>query len=146
MTQGIYGRPIEGLNPSHSLQADTLLRQASTIYTLRGKTNPGKTRFAVRVAQGCADPRLLLCILERPTTHSPRGSRQRLTALAKRDAGRWRRPGHARLGAAHGKHTKKGTQKQKAQHRAFPRGPPPQYYPGSNLLNFAVRMGSGEPG
>ena len=35
---------------------------------------------------------------------------------------------------------------QKAQHRAFPRGPPPQYYPGSNLLNFAVRMGSGEPG
>jgi hypothetical protein len=34
----------------------------------------------------------------------------------------------------------------KAQHRAFPRGPPPQYYPGSNLLNFAVRMGSGEPG
>jgi hypothetical protein len=22
----------------------------------------------------------------------------------------------------------------KAQHRAFPRGPPPQYYPGSNLL------------
>ena len=37
-------------------------------------------------------------------------------------------------------------EKQKAQHRAFPRGPPPQYYPGSNLLNFAVRMGSGEPG
>eukprot|EP00964_Phaeocystis_antarctica_P079003 scaffold49167_cov71-Phaeocystis_antarctica.AAC.4 len=36
--------------------------------------------------------------------------------------------------------------KTKAQHRAFPRGPPPQYYPGSNLLNFAVRMGSGEPG
>ena len=36
--------------------------------------------------------------------------------------------------------------KSKAQHRAFPRGPPPQYYPGSNLLNFAVRMGSGEPG
>ena len=34
----------------------------------------------------------------------------------------------------------------KAQHRAFPRGPPPQYYPGSTLLNFAVRMGSGEPG
>ena len=28
----------------------------------------------------------------------------------------------------------------------LPRGPPPQYYPGSNLLNFAVRMGSGEPG
>ena len=27
---------------------------------------------------------------------------------------------------------------QKAQHRAFPRGPPPQYYPGSNLLNFAA--------
>ena len=39
-----------------------------------------------------------------------------------------------------------GKEKQKAQHRAFPRGPPPQYYPGSNLLNFAVRMGSGEPG
>eukprot|EP00964_Phaeocystis_antarctica_P135061 scaffold99409_cov66-Phaeocystis_antarctica.AAC.4 len=34
-------------------------------------------------------------------------------------------------------------QKWKAQHRAFPRGPPPQYYPGSDLLNFAVRMGSG---
>eukprot|EP00964_Phaeocystis_antarctica_P156051 scaffold125543_cov36-Phaeocystis_antarctica.AAC.1 len=25
-------------------------------------------------------------------------------------------------------------EKQKAQHRAFPRGPPPQYYPGSNCL------------
>eukprot|EP00964_Phaeocystis_antarctica_P092558 scaffold59551_cov57-Phaeocystis_antarctica.AAC.2 len=25
-------------------------------------------------------------------------------------------------------------------------GPPPQYYPGSNLLNFAVRMGSEERG
>eukprot|EP00964_Phaeocystis_antarctica_P002990 scaffold1588_cov78-Phaeocystis_antarctica.AAC.1 len=37
-------------------------------------------------------------------------------------------------------------EKQRAQHRAFPRGPPPQYYPGSNLLNFAARMGSGEPG
>ena len=35
---------------------------------------------------------------------------------------------------------------EKAQHWAFPRGPPPQYYPGSNLLDFAVRMGSGEPG
>ena len=34
----------------------------------------------------------------------------------------------------------------KEQHRAFPRGPPPQYYPGSIQLNFAVRMGSGEPG
>ena len=41
---------------------------------------------------------------------------------------------------------KEEKEKQKAQHRAFPRGPPPQYYPGSNLLNFAVRMGSGEPG
>ena len=39
-----------------------------------------------------------------------------------------------------------GITREKAQHRAFPRGPPPQYYPGSNLLNFAVRMGSGEPG
>ena len=27
------------------------------------------------------------------------------------------------------------------QHPAFPRGPPPQYYLDSNLLNFAVRMG-----
>ena len=37
---------------------------------------------------------------------------------------------------------------QKAQHRAFPRGPPPQYYPGSDLLNFAdcSDRGSGEPG
>ena len=42
-----------------------------------------------------------------------------------------------------GKGRKQG---EKEQHRAFPRGPPPQYYPGSNLLNFAVRMGSGEPG
>ena len=41
---------------------------------------------------------------------------------------------------------KQKAEKKKAQHRAFPRGPPPQYYPGSNLLNFAVRMGSGEPG
>ena len=31
------------------------------------------------------------------------------------------------------------------QHPAFPRGPPPQYYPGSSKLNFAVRMGSGDP-
>ena len=37
-------------------------------------------------------------------------------------------------------------EKQKAQHRAFPRGPPPQYYSGSNLLDIAVRMESGEPG
>ena len=28
---------------------------------------------------------------------------------------------------------------------AFPRGPPPQYYPISTELNFAVRMGSGDP-
>eukprot|EP00967_Tisochrysis_lutea_P052236 scaffold64699_cov39-Tisochrysis_lutea.AAC.1 len=32
------------------------------------------------------------------------------------------------------------------QHPAFPRGPPPQYYLGSTLLNCAVRMGSGDPG
>ena len=32
------------------------------------------------------------------------------------------------------------------QHPAFPRGPPPQYYLDSILLNFAVRMGSGDPG
>ena len=32
------------------------------------------------------------------------------------------------------------------QHLAFPRGPPPQYYPDSILLNCAVRMGSGDPG
>ena len=36
--------------------------------------------------------------------------------------------------------------KEKAQHPAFPRGPPPQYYLNSTPLNFAVRMGSGEPG
>jgi hypothetical protein len=41
---------------------------------------------------------------------------------------------------------RKRDESEKAQHWAFPRGPPPQYYPGSNLLNFAVRMGSGEPG
>eukprot|EP00962_Isochrysis_galbana_P018844 scaffold5464_cov108-Isochrysis_galbana.AAC.1 len=33
---------------------------------------------------------------------------------------------------------------QNVQHPAFPRGPPPQYYPGSTRLNFAVRMGSGD--
>ena len=27
----------------------------------------------------------------------------------------------------------------------FPRGPRPQYYPGSTVLNFAVRMESGDP-
>ena len=32
---------------------------------------------------------------------------------------------------------------EKAQHRAFPRGPPPQYYPSQIQLNCAVRMGSG---
>ena len=31
------------------------------------------------------------------------------------------------------------------QHPAFPRGPPPQYYLDSTELNFAVRMGSGDP-
>jgi len=31
------------------------------------------------------------------------------------------------------------------RHLAFPRGPPPQYYPGSTMLNYAVRMGSGDP-
>ena len=31
------------------------------------------------------------------------------------------------------------------QHIAFPRGPPPQYYRYSRQLNFAVRMGSGDP-
>ena len=36
--------------------------------------------------------------------------------------------------------------KQNMQHSAFPRGPPPQYYLSSTLLNFAVRMGSGDPG
>jgi len=30
------------------------------------------------------------------------------------------------------------------RHPAFPRGPPPQYYPGSTVLNFADRMGSGD--
>ena len=30
------------------------------------------------------------------------------------------------------------------QHLASPRGPPPQYYPDSNLLNSAVRMGRGD--
>ena len=41
---------------------------------------------------------------------------------------------------------RKRPKKQNMQHPAFPRGPPPQYYPGSTLLNFAVRMGSGDPG
>eukprot|EP00962_Isochrysis_galbana_P003647 scaffold1041_cov124-Isochrysis_galbana.AAC.8 len=35
-------------------------------------------------------------------------------------------------------------EEQNVQHPAFPRGPPPQYYPGSTRLNFAVRMGSGD--
>ena len=34
---------------------------------------------------------------------------------------------------------------QNMRHPAFPRGPPPQYYPGPTALNFAVRMGSGDP-
>jgi hypothetical protein len=41
--------------------------------------------------------------------------------------------------------TRRKRDAEKAQHRAFPRGPPPQYYPGSDLLNIAFRMGSGEP-
>ena len=32
------------------------------------------------------------------------------------------------------------------QHSAFPRGPPPQYYPSSNQLIFPVRMGRVDPG
>ena len=40
----------------------------------------------------------------------------------------------------------KETTKKNQQHPAFPRGPPPQYYLDSILLNFAVRMGSGDPG
>jgi hypothetical protein len=36
-------------------------------------------------------------------------------------------------------------QKNDVQHIAFPRGPPPQYYRYSRQLNFAVRMGSGDP-
>ena len=35
--------------------------------------------------------------------------------------------------------------KKNMQHPAFPRGPPPQYYLDSIELNFAVRMGSGDP-
>ena len=35
--------------------------------------------------------------------------------------------------------------KSNVQHIAFPRGPPPQYYRYSRQLNFAVRMGSGDP-
>ena len=35
--------------------------------------------------------------------------------------------------------------KRYVQHIAFPRGPPPQYYRYSRQLNFAVRMGSGDP-
>ena len=35
--------------------------------------------------------------------------------------------------------------KKYVQHIAFPRGPPPQYYRYSRQLNFAVRMGSGDP-
>ena len=35
--------------------------------------------------------------------------------------------------------------KEDVQHIAFPRGPPPQYYRYSRQLNFAVRMGSGDP-
>ena len=42
--------------------------------------------------------------------------------------------------------TKNKSKKVKVKHPAFPRGPPPQYYLNSTPLNFAVRMGSGEPG
>jgi hypothetical protein len=34
----------------------------------------------------------------------------------------------------------------KMRQPAFPRGPPPQYYLVSIQLNFAVRMGSSDPG
>ena len=33
--------------------------------------------------------------------------------------------------------------KQKLQHPDFARGPPPHYYPGQNVLNFADRTGCG---
>ena len=39
----------------------------------------------------------------------------------------------------------KTNKQQNVQHIAFPRGPPPQYYRYSRQLNFAVRMGSGDP-
>ena len=41
-----------------------------------------------------------------------------------------------------GKHWPEG---QNMQHPAFMRGPPPQYYLDPRELNFAVRMGSGDP-
>eukprot|EP00962_Isochrysis_galbana_P048934 scaffold20571_cov111-Isochrysis_galbana.AAC.11 len=47
-----------------------------------------------------------------------------------------------------GRHRKRGKgwekEWQNVQHPAFPRGPQPQYYPGSTRLNCAVRMGSGD--
>ena len=41
---------------------------------------------------------------------------------------------------------KAATKAKAVQHAAFPCGPPPEYYPHSIQLNFAVRMGSGDPG
>tara|TARA_B100000780_G_scaffold229880_1_gene169545 strand:- start:214 stop:462 length:249 start_codon:yes stop_codon:yes gene_type:complete len=73
-----------------------------------------------------------------------------LNPSAARSIHGWRTPHLARTNKGHATQEKAKKKKKKkdakAQHRAFPRGPPPQYYPGSNLLNFAVRMGSGEPG
>ena len=43
------------------------------------------------------------------------------------------------------KEKKMGPRAKDMVHWAFPSGPPPQYYPNSRQLNFAVRMGSGDP-
>ena len=41
------------------------------------------------------------------------------------------------------KHGQKGTKKKNIRHPRFPRGPPPQYWLGPTVLDFAVRMGYG---
>ena len=41
------------------------------------------------------------------------------------------------------KKKKKTANKQKLQHPDFARGPPPHYYPGQNVLNFADQTGCG---
>ena len=52
---------------------------------------------------------------------------------------------HAALGPSHRRAGREKTAAQNMRQWAFPRGPPPQYYPISTELNFAVRMGSGDP-
>ena len=64
------------------------------------------------------------------------------------DTSGWTRACHPRNYCSLGGRAEEGgwfRKKEDVQHIAFPRGPPPQYYRYSRQLNFAVRMGSGDP-